>query len=920
MATNVSPPFMSFNDKHGKPLEGGKIYIGEAGQNAETNPIQVFWDQAGAIPAAQPIITSGGYPWRSGSAANIFVGTSYSIIVKDKNGVLVFSSPINNVSVGINAIFYGWKNYVLNSNFEDGSSTGWNLGKDSGTTTPLSGGIGGGISGFLPLSIERTNPLSGSCSMSINKPASNIQGSTIYSNNMTIDREDINIGMELIFSYQPPLSGYSSSDYNVFLWDVIGGSNIPLSTNLLPDTSGQPGKFSATFSSNSNQVYRIVIMCVSSTNVASFSFFIDSVICRPAISISNALTLDGVNPGNIGKELLGLNASDDWSVVASVNNIQDLRDFPIVSITASHFGVKSLGYYAKGDISNIPEYTYVSGSPPGTYVDNGASIIVPTGGDGSSAYIYIPSEKVNAIAWGCVGDGVTDDTVRAQSLITFCRTENRIAYFPGGREYLITDTLNLVEGCSIEGDLKSQLNRSFAVYPGSTTFIFSPTSSKNFMVANGTNHTNFRLHYGLSGFYVKGNSVASGGNSNIGIYVDGVIYGSFKNVAFDGFNISIKCNRTINNRFENIYCNGFDEAIQYQGNNETTDVWEQCSFWGSPIGVLLSGSTIGLRFNNCLFEQLDNWGMDLCKETQNCVVTNAYCEDVPYSTAQATAAMFRVGHIGTTLITENHLIIANGVFSGRNAGVHGAFINANYSNGIMASGFRASRYVNVITTDTTNTRDNSVVLGGAQGISFTNFFTNVATKGQGFYPNGVINAGGQGQRATFRTTTVSQLITTDLQASQVNPTAGAFYPSTDNDKTLGLGSNRWSVVYAGTGTINTSDARAKRDIKEISNVEKLVAKDIVRLIKSFRFKDAFNEKGDGARIHFGVVAQEVVSALEVRGLDPMRYAFVCYDKWDSAEQVIDDDGKTELSPHREAGDRYGIRYEELLAFLIGSLF
>lgn len=301
MATNVSPPFMSFNDANGKPLEGGKIYIGEAGQNAETNPLPVYWDQAGTIPAAQPITTSGGYPWRSGSTANIFVGSSYSIIVKDKNGVLVFTSPINQVSEGINAIFYGWKNYVSNSSFEDGGSTGWNLGKDTGTTVPLSGGIGGGTSSFLPLSIERTAPLAGSSSLLINKPASNCQGSTVYSNNMTIDREDVSSAMELTFTFQTPVGDYATDDYKVFLWDVTGGSLVTLSTNSLPTTLGVPGRFTATLTSTSNLVYRIVIMCVNSSNLNAFSIMIDSILFRPAVSITNALTLGGTTLANLQK-------------------------------------------------------------------------------------------------------------------------------------------------------------------------------------------------------------------------------------------------------------------------------------------------------------------------------------------------------------------------------------------------------------------------------------------------------------------------------------------------------------------------------------------------------------------------------------------------------------------------------------------
>ena len=125
-------------------------------------------------------------------------------------------------------------------------------------------------------------------------------------------------------------------------------------------------------------------------------------------------------------------------------------------------------------------------------------------------------------------------------------------------------------------------------------------------------------------------------------------------------------------------------------------------------------------------------------------------------------------------------------------------------------------------------------------------------------------------------------------------------PATDNSLDLGLGSHRWKTVYAATGAINTSDIREKQDIAALSVAEQNVATAIKGLIKKFRFKDAVEEKGNDARIHIGVMAQEVKAAFEAEGLNPARYGLFCYDEW-------------------EGGDRYGIRYEELLAFVIAAL-
>jgi len=55
-----------------------------------------------------------------------------------------------------------------------------------------------------------------------------------------------------------------------------------------------------------------------------------------------------------------------------------------------------------------------------------------------------------------------------------------------------------------------------------------------------------------------------------------------------------------------------------------------------------------------------------------------------------------------------------------------------------------------------------------------------------------------------------------------------------------------------------------------------------------------------------ITAPDVNAAFQAEGLDPMRYGIVCYDQWDATDDA-------------PAGDRYGVRYEELLAFIIAAL-
>lgn len=217
----------------------------------------------------------------------------------------------------------------------------------------------------------------------------------------------------------------------------------------------------------------------------------------------------------------------------------------------------------------------------------------------------------------------------------------------------------------------------------------------------------------------------------------------------------------------------------------------------------------------------------------------------------------------------------------------------------------------------------------------------------------------------------------------------AVRPITDNGTSCGTAGRRWSEVFAGNATINTSDARLKQDVAELTAAEKAVAQALKGLIRTFRWKEAVAEKGEAARIHVGVVAQQVIAAFEAQGLDPFRYSMVCRDEWPAEPEVwsqpvydeepdaweggepvlyaggemwIDAEGRPQrraegepvldeagqprvreagepkldlrgrpimrrvekeparlLRPAAPAGERYSIRYEEMLAFIIGAM-
>lgn len=165
----------------------------------------------------------------------------------------------------------------------------------------------------------------------------------------------------------------------------------------------------------------------------------------------------------------------------------------------------------------------------------------------------------------------------------------------------------------------------------------------------------------------------------------------------------------------------------------------------------------------------------------------------------------------------------------------------------------------------------------------------------------------------------------DVEESlRIQPTRAR--PGNDNVMDLGASGARFSTVYAATGTINTSDEREKTFLDPTTDIEARVAQRIRDLIRKFQWNDSIERKGaDGARIHYGVGAQEVAQAFRDEGLDPSRYAMFCYDEWERESHMVtvqNDDGTTSEQEvvTQEAGNRFGLRYDQLFAFIISAMW
>jgi hypothetical protein len=160
----------------------------------------------------------------------------------------------------------------------------------------------------------------------------------------------------------------------------------------------------------------------------------------------------------------------------------------------------------------------------------------------------------------------------------------------------------------------------------------------------------------------------------------------------------------------------------------------------------------------------------------------------------------------------------------------------------------------------------------------------------------------------------------------------------DNTVDLGASNYRFNDAFVTNGVTAGSDGNLKQDIAELTDAEQRVAVACKGLLRKFRWIDAVEAKGDEARIHFGIIAQDLQAAFEAEGLDAGRYAMFMSNTWWETQTEV---AAVEATEDSEAVDAYtrtdtydaaeeapegatertrlGVRYSELLAFIISAI-
>ncbi|TJZ59580.1 tail fiber domain-containing protein [Raoultella planticola] len=231
-----------------------------------------------------------------------------------------------------------------------------------------------------------------------------------------------------------------------------------------------------------------------------------------------------------------------------------------------------------------------------------------------------------------------------------------------------------------------------------------------------------------------------------------------------------------------------------------------------------------------------------------------------------------------------------------------------------SSAYRSVVYRGTYQTPQPTKADDELWLGmaGYSGSEFTVMHSAVRA-----YATDDWTQGSRGSGLQFQTTATG---TATRRSVWQMGAAGAFAPSNDNAYDIGGSSLRVKTIFAATGTINTSDARLKTDVRPFTDNEIDAAYALSNEIGFFKWKDSVEMKEGDAREHCGMTVQRAMSIMEGFGLEPMNYGFICYDEWEERTDVeyYDSDDKP-VYKTIPAGNRYSFRFDQLNLFISRGL-
>ena len=417
---------------------------------------------------------------------------------------------------------------------------------------------------------------------------------------------------------------------------------------------------------------------------------------------------------------------------------------------------------------------------------------------------------------------------------------------------------------------------------------------------------NFRFHNGIANGWTEFNELV-----NCFSYRGNVCYSFVRTAGNDSFN-----GTSFTNCFGQIKKTGGGYGLKATGVSASALVW----LYGAKLDIKFYGGDSSCKVISLSFAELTlNTG-------------NLHCEGTV--TMEALDDYSRMLHGGRWVNNgTTQYSVVNEI-----AGAQGRFV---FTNAQSKSTKFANSELSSFTPYSLPTTAESYSVNGAYPALFRGQGTNFASPfmacynyaGNGFY-FGQIPAQGSlsdfspswklsndgGIIKSYNTTFRFQLGSNEL--FRVSSTS--IYPFTDNGMQLGLSTVRWSAAYfkqfsindtglvpTATATYNIGasgsavnniysqnavtvicDENYKDSIGKISDSDEMEL--LVEAVGSVPFsfwklKTAIALKGDGARWHVGVIAQQVRDAIAAKGLDWTKYGLITYDKH-SQVVTLEDDG------------------------------
>ena len=593
--------------------------------------------------------------------------------------------------------------------------------------------------------------------------------------------------------------------------------------------------------------------------------------------------------------------------VQSFNSIAALR---LRSGTTIANASKTLGYYSAGDGGGNSFYW----DSTSVATDNGGTIIKPTSVSGAGRWLSVNPELTTLKQWGCVGDGtITDDSTKINDYLTYMAANGYKA--TGIGDYRIDSKITIKGNADFS---EANIN----VYG-------SPAIAVEVSTGNAANPTTpiVNMIVVLPKTVINVDKVGVGWGSTVGVRVVNCYSSIITTGRIKGFGTGLLV--TAYGSRGNVY-NTYN--IGWLENNKVNLSLSP----NSATDWVNENLFVGGRFSHESVEGTDVAGVRhiyLAKSTSivnnNVFIKPSIEGNTPEYHIECGGSYNQFNQARWEAATPKVLYTGDNINQG--------------ARNIILGGYGVQNIVYTY-TGTTGQKNKTIMAGGgfdtvgipmglqnsaSSGNDVFRFYeagTLPETAGASDWSMGIGSSSTQGKRkadtyARMKLEFQNGRIYFD-NGTTAAPTKyiGAFgnddfaftnhvSASVDNTYTCGRASQRWTVVYAATGTINTSDERSKQQItRDLAPELKAWAK--VEFCK-YKLNDSVKEKGDKARWHLGVIAQQVKAAFESEGLDPFAYGILCYDEWDAIEETLDQHGEV-ITQKVEAGERYGIRYEEAL--------